>query len=310
MLVEIPKTPLEELKTPFLELQKIRIFIKREDLNDPLLQGNKFRKLKYNLMAARDVGADTLLTYGGAYSNHIFATAVAGNRFGFKTIGIIRGDELDENSNATLKAAAYLGMTLFFLPREEFIDFKSHLTFPDNIEGKVYILPEGGTNGAAIRGCAEIINEIMIPFNILCTPIGTGGTMVGLLKGLEGQKEVWGFSALKGNWIDAQIKALLFQEKIQFSNFKTFSENHFGGFGKFNSELINFIKWFHRGKKITLDPIYTAKMCFRLWEMLKNEQIAKGSTIVLLHTGGLQGIKGFNQKHNTELPQGQYRQKQ
>ena len=242
--------------------------------------------------------------------NSIFATAAAGKRFGFKTIGIIRGDELNVNSNATLKVAAYFGMTFIFLPRQEFIDFKSHLTFPSHLKGKVYIIPEGGTNEAAIRGCAEIIKDIIIPFDILCTPIGTGGTMVGLLKGLAGQKEVWGFSALKGDWIDEQIKALLLQEKFQFSNFKTFSENHFGGFGKFNSELINFIKWFYSEKKITLDPIYTAKMCFRLWEMLKNEQIAKGSTIVLLHTGGLQGIKGFNQKHNTELPLRQYRQRQ
>ena len=122
MLLEIHKTSVEELKTPFLELQKIRIFIKREDLNDSFLQGNKFRKLKYNLMAAKDVGADTLLTYGGAYSNHIFATAVAGKRFGFKTIGIIRGDELNANSNSTLKAAAYFGMTLIFLSRKKFIE--------------------------------------------------------------------------------------------------------------------------------------------------------------------------------------------
>ena len=302
MLVEIPKTPIEELKTPFLEFQKIRIFIKRDDLNDPLLMGNKFRKLKYNLIAARAKGADTLLTYGGAYSNHIFATAAAGKRYGFKTIGLIRGDELNANSNPTLKAAANFGMTLLFLPRQRFSDFKSHLTFPSDVKGKIHTLPEGGTNRAAIRGCAEIIEEISLPFDILCTPIGTGGTMVGLLKGLAGQKEVWGFSALKGNWIDAHIKSLLIQEKIKVTNFKTFSENGFGGYGKFNSRLITFIKWFHNEKKIALDPIYTGKMCLRLWEMLKNEQIAKGSTIVLLHTGGLQGIMGFNQKYNTELP--------
>jgi 1-aminocyclopropane-1-carboxylate deaminase len=299
MLVEIPKTPIEELKTPFLE---IRIFIKRDDLNDPLLMGNKFRKLKYNLIAARKMGADTLLTYGGAYSNHIFATAAAGKRYGFKTIGLIRGDELNANSNPTLKAATNFGMTLLFLPRQEFSDFKSHQTYPTHLSGKIYTLPEGGTNSAAIQGCAEIIEEITIPFNILCTPIGTGGTMVGLLKGLAGQKEVWGFSALKGNWMDAHIKSLLIQEKMKVTNFKTFSETHFGGYGKFNSTLINFIKWFYNEKKTALDPIYMGKMCFRVWKMLKNEQIAKGSTIVLLHTGGLQGIMGFNQKYNTELP--------
>ncbi|MAJ52133.1 MAG: 1-aminocyclopropane-1-carboxylate deaminase [Flammeovirgaceae bacterium] len=302
MLVEIPKTRVEELKTPFLESQNIRIFIKREDLNDPLLSGNKFRKLKYNLMAAREIGADTLLTYGGAYSNQVFATAAAGKRYGFKTIGLIRGDELNVNSNPTLKAAADFGMTFVFLPRKEFSDFKSHLTFPAHIDGKIYVLPEGGTNKAAIQGCAEITEEITIPFDILCTPIGTGGTMVGLLKGLAGQQEVWGFSALRGSWINENIKALLTQEKIKVTNFKTFSENNFGGYGKFDFELINFMKWFYNEKKIALDPIYTAKMCFRLWEMLKNEQIAKGSIIVLLHTGGLQGVKGFNQKYNTALP--------
>jgi 1-aminocyclopropane-1-carboxylate deaminase/D-cysteine desulfhydrase-like pyridoxal-dependent ACC family enzyme len=302
MLVEIPKTPIEELKTPFLEFQKIRVFIKRDDLNDPLLMGNKFRKLKYNLIAARAKDADTLLTYGGAYSNHIFATAAAGKRYGFKTIGLIRGDELNANSNPTLKAAANFGMTLVFLPRQEFSDFKSHLTFPSDVKGKIYTLPEGGTNRAAIRGCAEIIEEISLPFDILCTPIGTGGTMVGLLKGLAGQKEVWGFSALKGKWINAHINSLLIQEKIKGTNFKTFSENDFGGYGKYNSRLITFIKWFYNEKKIALDPIYMGKMCLSLWEMLKNEQIAKGSTIVLLHTGGLQGIMGFNQKYNTEIP--------
>jgi 1-aminocyclopropane-1-carboxylate deaminase len=302
MLVEIPKTPVEELTTPFLEFQKIRIFIKREDLNDPLLIGNKFRKLKYNIMAAREVGADTLLTYGGAYSNHIFATAAAGKRYGFKTIGLIRGDELNANSNPTLKAAADFGMTFIFLSRQKFSDFKSHLTFPIHLKGKIYTLPEGGTNREAIQGCAEIIEEITIPFDILCTPIGTGGTMVGLLKGLAGQKEVWGFSALKGNWMDDYIKTLLIQEKMKVTNFRTFSENDFGGYGKFNSTLINFIKWFHIEKKIALDPIYMGKMCFRVWEMLKNEQIAIGSTLVLLHTGGLQGIEGFNKRYHTELP--------
>ena len=131
MLVEIPKTPLEELKTPFLEFQKIRIFIKRDDLNDPLLMGNKFRKLKYNLITARAKGADTLLTYGGAYSNHIFATAAAGKRYGFKTIGLIRGDELNAKSNPTLEAAANFGMTLLFLPRQEILRFQvtSNLSF-------------------------------------------------------------------------------------------------------------------------------------------------------------------------------------
>ena len=301
MLVEIPKTPVEELKTPFWEFQNIRIFIKRDDLNDPLISGNKFRKLKYNLMAARKIGADTLLTYGGAYSNHIFATAAAGKRYGFKTIGLIRGDELNANSNPTLKAASDFGMTFVFLSRKEYSNFKSRLTFPSHIAGKIYILPEGGTNQAAIQGCVEIIKEITIPFDILCTPIGTGGTMIGLLKGLSGQKEVWGFSALRDNMINEHIKSLLTQQKIKVTNFKTFSENNFGGFGKFNFELINFMKWFYNEKKIALDPIYTAKMCFRLWEMLKNEQIAKGSIIVLLHTGGLQGVRGFNQKYNTAL---------
>ena len=148
-------------------------------------------------MAAREVGADTLLTYGGAYSNHIFATAAAGKRYGFKTIGLIRGDELNANSNPTLKAAADFGMTFVFLSRQKFSDFKSHLTFPSDVKGKIYTLPEGGTNRAAIRGCAEIIEEISLPFDILCTPIGTGGTYGWPIKRLSRPKRSLGILSAK-----------------------------------------------------------------------------------------------------------------
>lgn len=302
MLIEIPKTPVQELFDPLFDQKKIRVLIKREDQNDPLIMGNKYRKLKYNLYEAEKIGADTLLTYGGAFSNHIAATAAAGKKYGFKTIGLIRGEELTKTSNNTLKNASDLGMKLIFLPRPDYQEMKNSLTYPKDLESNLFVIPEGGTNGAAIKGCAELISEIDCYYDILCTPVGTGGTLAGLLKGLQGTKNVWGFSALKGDWIHSSIAKLLELEKVTAPNYQLFTDERFGGYGKYNESLLQFIKQFVETKYIPLEPIYTGKMCFLLWEMIKNDEIAAGLTLLLLHTGGLQGTIGFNQKYSQHLP--------
>jgi 1-aminocyclopropane-1-carboxylate deaminase len=306
-MLEISPTPTVVLQSGLLDLKGIQVVVKRDELNHPLVMGNKWRKLKYNLELAQAQQKKTLVTYGGAFSNHIVATAAAAYYSGFKSIGIIRGDELNAESNPTLQTAAKLGMQLEFTGRREFADIKKNLSLPQGVKSNdlsfMYFLPEGGTNQLAVKGASEIIGEINQPFDICCTAMGTGGTFLGLLQAMGGKNTLWGFSALKGDWVQDQIKQSTEVYDIAHDNYLLFHDNLFGGYGRFDRKLIQFILDFRQEYNILLDPIYTGKMFFRVWEMMKNDQIAKGTTILMIHTGGLQGIKGFNFRFGQQLPE-------
>lgn len=275
-------------------------------MNHPAVMGNKWRKLKYNLKDAAKQNKNTLVTYGGAYSNHIIATSAAAHSCNFSSIGIIRGDELDENSNPTLIQSSKNGMTLDFVSRSDFKMLKQNLAVPDSLKDidhdSLYFLPEGGTNILAIKGTSEILEEVDVSYDICCTAMGTGGTFLGLLKSMNGLGQLWGFSALKGKWIAGDISRSKAVYGIFHTNYLLFDDQLFGGYGKFDRELIQFILDFRQEYGILLDPIYTGKMFFRVWDMIKNDQIAKGSTLLMIHTGGLQGIEGFNFRFDQELP--------
>lgn len=305
-MLNISPTPTVTLESNWLDQKGIRVIVKRDELNHPLVMGNKWRKLKYNLTHAKTTGLNTLVTYGGAFSNHIIATAVAANQTGFHSIGIIRGDELNPQSNPTLQAATLHGMKLFFVSRSEFTTLKNELALPAELKNEnssqFYFIPEGGTNHLAIKGTKEIISEIDTPFDICCTPMGTGGTFVGLLDSITSDQVVWGFSALKGDWIEHEISKSIELYDITQRNYVLFHDDLFGGYGRFDQNLIQFILDFRQEYNILLDPIYTGKMFFRVWDMIKNDQIAKGITLLLIHTGGLQGIQGFNFRYGQELP--------
>lgn len=269
----------------------IEVFVKREDMIHEEVMGNKWRKLKYNLEAARKLKKKRLVTFGGAYSNHIAATAAAAAIYDFESKGIIRGEELNESSNRTLKTAASKGMTFEFVTRTQFRELKK--VYP-GLQSDDYLLPEGGTNELALKGVAEIITEIDRPFDLLVTPVGTGGTLVGLLKGLNGQASVWGFSALKGDFIKDEVQLLCDRFQIAENNYQLFTNYHFGGYGKINQDLKGFMHTFKQEFNFLLDPVYTGKMFFGVWEKIKNNQIAPGTRLLILHTGGLQGIQESN----------------
>ncbi|MEP0986410.1 pyridoxal-phosphate dependent enzyme [Ekhidna sp.] len=293
-MVNLP-TPIEELNHPLLEEKKIKLFVKRDDLIHPEIMGNKWRKLKYNLLKMKEEGKEAIVTMGGAFSNHIAATAAAAKEYGFNAVGIIRGNELGINSNHTLKLAHEKGMQLEFVDRETFRSCREDSSiiqsqFPDH-----YFLPEGGTNELAIKGCEEIFTEIQQKFDVIVTPVGTGGTFAGLVKATT--QMVMGVSALKGNFITSEIRSLLAKHYIINSNYEIISDYHFGGYGKIKPELIDFINWFKENFGILLDPIYTGKCFFAVWDMIKTDKFEKNLEIVLLHTGGLQGISGFNRKN-------------
>ena len=279
-----------------LESAGICLFIKREDLVDPELGGNKWRKLKYNLEAAHQQNHDTLLTFGGAYSNHIYATAAAGQRLGYRTIGIIRGEQHTE-LNPTLKFAIDCGMQLKYIDRVTYRN-KTSQQYIDRLHkefGQFYLLPEGGSNVLALKGCTEIIDEIDVPFDAICVACGTGATFAGLISGLSNQQQAIGFAVLKdAEFLSVDIMSLLTQAKITTRHtWQINTAYHFGGYAKTNRTLWDFIEMFEKDFGIELDAVYTGKMFYGLFDLIKKGYFAAGNRIVAVHTGGLQGNRGF-----------------
>jgi len=276
--------------------------VKPDYLNHGTISGNKFRKLKYNLIEARRLGKDTLLTFGGAYSNHISAVAAAGTEFGFKTIGVIRGEELENNheDNATLIFAKRCGMQLKFITREAYRS-KSSEDFLNSLKeefGDCYFLPEGGTNGLAVKGCEEILTEHDASFDYICCAVGTGGTISGLINSSFPHQKIIGFPALKGGFLNEEIHKFATKD-----NWTLIDDYHFGGYAKINHELVGFINSFKSEYDIPLDPIYTGKMMYGIFDLMKRGYFPEGSKILAIHTGGLQGIDGMNLKlEQRQLP--------
>jgi len=294
------QTQNQQIILPILEEKKVTLFIKREDLIHPFVSGNKFRKLKYNLQEAKKLKKKALLTFGGAYSNHIVATAVAGKLGGFKTFGIIRGDELGKNlkeileENATLREAHKNGMKFHFVSRELYRQ-KSSFGFIEKMKNKwgdFYVIPEGGTNCLAVDGCEEILTKEDSEFDYICSAVGTGGTIAGLIKSLKKHQKVIGFPALKGNFLSEEIK----KYTVKNNNWSLQKAYHFGGYAKYNEELITFINDFKKETTILLDPVYTAKMVFGILDLIKKDTFTEGTKILAIHTGGIQAIAGFNQR--------------
>ena len=298
-------SPIQEIKSDLLQRKKVKLFLKRDDLIHPSVSGNKWRKLKYNLAAAKELNHSTLLTFGGAFSNHIHAVAAAGKAFDFRTIGIIRGERI-EPLNATLKYAEDQGMQLHFVTRSTYRQKDTdqfHLALQEQF-GQFYSLPEGGTNTLALKGCAEIVTEIKDQLVYTPTYIasccGTGGTIAGIIKGVATteQTEILGVSALKGNFLTKEVDNLLATAKVVTATKWSISNDyHFGGYAKFKPALIEFINDFKKTHQIALDPIYTGKLLYGIFDLLKKDYFKKDSTIVAIHTGGLQGINGFNQRY-------------
>ena len=288
------------LEFSILREKEVSLWIKREDTIHPEVSGNKFRKLKYNIREARKQGKRQLLTFGGAYSNHILATAAAGNLMRMKTIGVIRGDELGKNvevtlqTNSTLKKASDYGMRFVFLSREAYRDKMNPGLIASWREqfGEFYTIPEGGTNELAVKGCQEILTMEDEQFDYICSCVGTGGTISGIILRSKAHQKVLGFPALKGDFLKKEIQPFVKNK----NNWQLVYDYHFGGYGKYTEELIRFINAFREQTHIALDPIYTGKMMFGIFDKIKHDQFPKGSKILAIHTGGLQGIEGFNHR--------------
>lgn len=312
LLLNPPESPLQLLEDPLFAQKKIRVGVKRDDLlvlpaypGDIALSGNKWRKLAWNLQAARTAGFEQLLTFGGAFSNHLAAVASAGARLGFQTIGVVRG-EPTLPLNPTLAHAQRCGMQLHYLSRS---DYRSKMEAEIQSQlaeryGKYYLLPEGGTNHLALEGIAGLATEIQrqcMPDAVLVAG-GTGGTFSGLASALPPTVQLLGVPVLKGDFLPAETANILGHSMP--GNTHWFSGFHHGGYGRFTPELLSFITQFYQRHGFALDPIYTSKVFYALYQLIEQDYFTPGSTIVVIHTGGLQGIAGFNQRHGLALPVG------
>ena len=277
----------------------VKVFMKRIDLVHPVISGNKWYKMKYNIAEMMEQKKETLLTFGGAFSNHIHATVEAGKAFGFKTIGLIRGEE-HLPLNETLKYAVDNGMELHYIDRTTFRkrDSDEFLEELKNKFGDVYILPLGGTNKIALKGCSEIVEQIDIDYDYICSASGSGGTFAGIVAGLNGNKKGIVFPALKGGaFLEEVISDLAFDYSGKhFSNWRLNNDFHFGGFAKLTKELIDFTIEFEKLNGFELDYIYTNKMMFGISELIISGYFKASETIIAIHSGGLQGNLGMKKR--------------
>lgn len=285
---------LTKIEDQLLDQHQIELWMKRDDKLHPIISGNKWRKLKYILDFVLNSGIDTIISMGGAYSNHLHALAYAGYVLGLKTQGIIRGEQ-PESLNTTLRDMQQWGMTLQFVSRSDYRDlryYKDAQSLPGLVTGQ-YWLPEGGATALALQGVAECVYEIDIAYDILCVPLGTGTTLAGLINAVPPNLSVLGFSALKNSdFVTGDVESLLNQS---VSAWKINHDYHFGGFAKTTAELNAFIENFEKKTAIALEPVYTGKMMYGLYDLIKNGYFKSGSRLIALHTGGLQGKRGFCQ---------------
>jgi len=283
-------SPLQRIHDPEFARHGVELWIKRDDLLHPIVSGNKWRKLKYSLNHALQIGVDTVVSMGGAYSNHLHALAFASQQLKLKSIGLVRG-ERPAHSNPTLDDLAQWGMTLRFVSRSDYRqlrNFRSHNDLP-GLQAGEYWLPEGGASELALRGIGEIIAEIDMDFDHLLVACGTGATLAGLVAAAP---EKWGIAALKGaQFLVDEVNRLLRHGKSGYVNWHILLDYHHGGFAKTSPVLLSFMESFRQQYSLALDPVYTGKMAFAAYAMLEQGCFQAGQRVVLLHTGGLQGTR-------------------
>ncbi|AOW77484.1 cysteine desulfhydrase [Colwellia sp. PAMC 20917] len=290
------ESPLQKVTHPLFERHQLSVSIKRDDVIHPIISGNKWRKLKFNLRHAQAHNYIGVISFGGSFSNHIHALAFACHQQGLKSIGIIRGEK-EYASNFTLSMAQRWGMKLHFVDRKSYRlrENKEYLaqlqlTYPDYL-----IVPEGGSNTLALAGVGEVITELnqQCEFDTLVTPVGSGGTLAGLIKADNNQHNLLGIAVLKQDgYLTEQVNSLL-GDNLHFNNWQIMPEFHRGGYAKFNKEDAEKILSFSQQTGLIFEPVYSGKMILALLDLIDQQYFPKGHRLVLLHTGGLQGIGGL-----------------
>ena len=297
---QISPSPLSKINHPLLKQHDIELWIKRDDLLHPVISGNKWRKLKYILKHALTLKMVTLISMGGAYSNHLHALAYAGKIVGLPTIGMIRGEQ-PKHDTATLADVRAWGMQLNFVSRSEYRTLRTyrHRSTLPGLKSGQYWLPEGGSLKQALQGVEEMVVEINHHNDYLCVPCGTGTTLAGMINAVSDRCTVLGFAALKGaDFLYNDVELLLTETasdrlKSIKCDWSIMLDYHFGGFARANRQLFTFMKDFTRQTGLSLDAVYTGKMMFGIFDLIAQGYFPAGKRIIAVHTGGLQGNRGF-----------------
>ena len=288
---------INQISLPILTEKKIKLFIKRIDKIHPFISGNKWYKLKYNLIEAKQKGYDTILTFGGSYSNHISATSYACKKYNLKSIGIIRGEER-QFLNSTLEFASNNNMYLYYISREKY-RLKNTREFLEELKlkfGHFYLIPEGGNNDLALKGTSEILDK-NDKQNYICCPVGTGGTITGIINSQLSFQKVLGFPVINNSlYIEEKVASVVNNDNFTFIN-----DYKIGGYAKFDKLLVNFVNEFYKKHKVPLDIIYTGKMIYGIIDLVSKDFFSKGSSILAIHTGGLQGNRGMEDRFGIKI---------
>ncbi len=296
--VDVDQSPLDEIFFDFPGAKKIRLFLKRDDLIHPVIEGNKFRKLKYNLLEILNGDYKLIESFGGAYSNHLLAVSEAGRLLDLPTRGYVNGIYADHN-NITLTTCRGNGMELIFLNKAE---YKARSESINDHDEFIFTLPEGGSNDLALKGSGEIMDEILLQIpdttHVIC-PLGTGGTIAGMVSNNSSAIQLIAVPVLK---MDTFKHLNRIYPAINFSNLEIWDDYHFGGYAKISDKLIGFIRNWFTEKRIVIDPIYNGKALFGLFDKVSKGHFLAGSRIVYVHTGGSQGILGMNARFGLGLP--------
>lgn len=286
-----------------LSSSKVEVDMLRLDLLHEEISGNKWFKLKYNLEEAKIENKNTILTFGGAWSNHIAATAAACDLLGFKSIGLIRGDELKPDSSITLSCATHHGMELHFISREEYRR-KEDSDFIRVINEKFnypYTIPEGGNNALGRKGCMEILSFCQKEkYSYVCCAVGTGATLSGIIESCLPHQKIIGFAPFKNAKEQNERIKIFLSDNLKKYNREIITDYHFGGFGKKTKELLEFMNQFYAQNQVQLDFVYTGKMMFGIYDLIMKGFFRSGSKIIAIHTGGLQGNKSFSEESKGE----------
>jgi 1-aminocyclopropane-1-carboxylate deaminase len=307
MILDIPKVKTVQIEEDLFLSKNITVYLLREDEIHPVISGNKWRKLRFNIEKATQLNKKGILTFGGAHSNHLHATAEACKIANLKSIGIVRGENIESQTIVDCQKA---GMELHFISREDYrmIETKEYLNSLNEKFDYPFIVPQGGDNFYGTLGCTEILKACNIEPDQIFVASGTGNTASGILISLKEQQKLFAVSALKGAFINDEIKSSVnnyIQNHIvtdeYLSQLRVLNEYHFGGFAKKNQDLVDFIQEFYKKHKIKLDPIYTSKMMFALYDQIEKGTIKSGSKVLAIHTGGLQGIVGFEKRYGINL---------
>ena len=282
-----------KISSNFLHQKEVEVFIKRDDLIHPIISGNKWRKLKYNFQEAKEQGYNTLLSFGGSYSNHLHALSYAARKNGFNSIGMVRGNII--NYTSTLSFCHTQNMILEPLDILTYRHDKYSKSTKNKLSnkfGSFYMIPEGGNNLLGVKGCEEIIEEVPHFFDYICSSVGTGCTASGLIRSIKRQQNFIGFCPFK-KVHEQRNNILKFCNSQIYNNWTLIPDNHFGGFGKINSNLITFANQFNVQHNIELDLVYMSKLFYSLFDLIRQDFFSKKTKILVIHTGGNQGSDGF-----------------